>query len=403
MAWLALQVRHPSMRVVDLTEFYSPRGGVRTQLTLKGRAFCELGHEHLVIAPGTHDEDRPLDAPIAEVHQRSRVVLLKGPTLPYDRNYQLLWHMPKVHSALRRFAPDLINVNSLYMAPIAVQTMPDRPQPVRIATWHADFIDNYIRGFLSNKLPNAAADRISGILWCWVVRLLNSYAGTFAASKDQANKLRGKGVERVFEIPYGVDRRVFSREARSLSFRREVGLPDEGIALAIAIGRLSGEKNWDVLLNAVQRTNRNVKLLIYGAGPELNRLRSLADPQRVKFMGFEPNRERLATALASSDVFLNAAPHETYGFGIAEAIACGTPVVVSSSGAAIDLVQPSHGRVCRHTSACDFADAIEAVTGSAGTSYRAAALHAAATIPDYRKQMALTATTYESLIREHRR
>lgn len=391
------------MRVVDLTEFYSPRGGVRTQLTLKGRAFSALGHAHLVIAPGTHSEDRPLDVNMNEEHPRARVVLLRGPTLPYDHNYQLLWRMRRVHSVLQRFAPDIISVNSLYMAPVALQTMPDCPRAVHIATWHADFIDNYVCGFLSSKLPKPATARISGLLWRWVVRLLNGYAATFTASKNQADKLRSKGVDRVFEIPYGVDRRVFSIDARSSAFRRDIGLSDPNIALAVAVGRLSGEKNWDVLLQAVQCTKRNIKLLIYGAGPELDRLRALADPRRVIFMGFEPSRERLAMALASADVFLNAAPHETYGFGIAEAIACGTPVVVSSSGAAIDMVQPSHGRVCPHTSACDFAEAIEVVTDRNSDSYRAAALQAAATIPDYRNQMALTASTYESLIEEHQR
>jgi alpha-1,6-mannosyltransferase len=57
----------------------------------------------------------------------------------------------------------------------------------------------------------------------------------------------------------------------------------------------------------------------------------------VVFLGFERNRAELARALASSDALVHAGPFETFGLVVAEARACGTPVVVASSGAAGEL------------------------------------------------------------------
>ena len=46
------------MKVLDVTEFYSERGGgVRSHLTLKSHVLCQLGHEHVVVAPGAHDSE----------------------------------------------------------------------------------------------------------------------------------------------------------------------------------------------------------------------------------------------------------------------------------------------------------------------------------------------------------
>ena len=46
------------MKVLDVTEFYSERGGgVRSHMALKSHVLCQLGHEHVVVAPGARDEE----------------------------------------------------------------------------------------------------------------------------------------------------------------------------------------------------------------------------------------------------------------------------------------------------------------------------------------------------------
>ena len=46
------------LTIVDVTEFYSERGGgIRSHLTSRGHFLCQSGHDHTVIAPGPRDEE----------------------------------------------------------------------------------------------------------------------------------------------------------------------------------------------------------------------------------------------------------------------------------------------------------------------------------------------------------
>ena len=393
------------MRILDVTEFYSPRGGVRAQLTQKGRGLRALGHDHLVVAPGVTNEERPLDANVeASACGSAQVSLVEGPTLPYDSNYQLLWRVGRVQEILRSYQPDLISVNSLYLAALAIGTLPERARYACVATWHSNFIESYVKGVLQKALPKAVANQITELLWRLVRRVLNQHVATFVASRDQANVLKTRGVERVVEIPYGVERSVFRPEARDKDLRRQWCGDDPNAVVAVAVGRLSREKEWELILDAVGRvrTERHLHLLIFGDGPEASHLKALAPPGRVSFMGFEPDRHRLATAIASADFLVHANMNETYCFSVAEAIACGLPVVVPDGGAVLDLIDgcPAFVFCANSPSAC--ATAMERAVAAAGESQRLRALAVSRNIPDCNAQVLKVASVYQELIFEHR-
>src|SRR6266480_3395684 len=94
--------RRSGLKIVDITEFYSERGGgVRSHLTTRGHVLCQRGHDHAVIAPGPRDDVVVLNASAAPARSecttdsfrhagRTRVVRIGGPALPYDRTYHLL-------------------------------------------------------------------------------------------------------------------------------------------------------------------------------------------------------------------------------------------------------------------------------------------------------------------------
>ncbi len=391
------------MRIADVTEFYSPRGGVRTQLTLKGRGLRGLGHDHLVIAPGNRNDAYALE-PQDHGPGSTKVVLVKGPTLPYDSNYQLLWRIDRVRRVLCDFRPEIINANSLYMTALALRATRHRLDAVRVATWHADFVDCYLHGALSRVLRPKATQQITDRIWSLVRGVLNGFAATFVASRTQGKKLESRGVERVIVIPYGVDTTTFHPGAADRELDLELRGGDPNTLLLVAVGRLAGEKNWDLLLDAIARvkTRRNLRLVIFGDGPEGDRLQIRAPASRVTFMGFEPDRKRLAGALASADLFVHAAPHETYAFGVAEAIACGVPVLVSNGGAALDLVDESHATVCDSTSVSAYVAAIERMTGPELPRYHDNALLAAHGIPDSNCQVQAVVRAYADLVKEVR-
>jgi alpha-1,6-mannosyltransferase len=347
------------MKVVDLTEYWSERGGgVRSYLTTKAQSMTELGVEHCVLASGPRSEETTL-ARSAETS--SRLLRFAGPALPYDSTYHLFTRLGAVRQKLGAERPDVLEIHSPQLAALAGLAAAKRSFKIRTLVWHSDFIDTHLSWKIAAKSSERAARVLTEPLWAWVRAVARQCSATLVASAWQARKLREHGVPGVKEMPFGIDTRVFKPAARDASYR-ESFLGSRRAALLVSVGRLAGEKRTDVLIDGFRRlrAKRDALLLIYGDGPERQRLEARAhDLPDVVFMGFERNRAELARALASADALVHAGPFETFGLVVGEARACATPVVVASTGAAGELVSPD----CSATySACDpvaFADAVD--------------------------------------------
>src|SRR5207244_13537765 len=85
------------------------------------------------------------------------------------------------------------------------------------------------------------------------------------------------------------------------------------------------------------------RLCSAGDGPRIAALRRRAAGLPVTFLGFVDSRADVAALLATADVSLAPGPHETFGLAALEALASGTPVVVSASSALKEIVRPGCG------------------------------------------------------------
>ncbi|HEY6460335.1 MAG TPA: glycosyltransferase, partial [Polyangiaceae bacterium] len=318
------------MKILDVSEFYSERGGgVRSHLTTRGHFLGRLGHEHVVIAAGPRDEQSAVYASIEPdgAGVPLRVVRIKGPALPYDPTYHLLGRLDKIRQQIRRERPDVLEAHSPYLGTLAVLAAGRSAARVRTAFWHADHVGTYV----APRAPRVA-EALSGLPRV----LLAPFEATFVAGKAQAANLRAAGVRNVEHVPFGVDRAVFHPGARRDDVRAallEGALP--GSAVLVGVGRFAFEKRWDVVLDAFARVRaaRPAVLVLVGDGPERARLARRALPG-VRFLGFEPDRAKLASLLASADLLVHGCPYETFGLGVAEAVASGLPVVVPDAGGA---------------------------------------------------------------------
>jgi glycosyltransferase involved in cell wall biosynthesis len=79
------------------------------------------------------------------------------------------------------------------------------------------------------------------------------------------------------------------------------------------------------------------KLVVIGAGPEMNLLKAKATPN-VKILGFQPF-EVLKDHMQRARAFVHAA-EEDFGIAVVEAQACGTPVIAFGKGGALETVVP---------------------------------------------------------------
>lgn len=362
------------MKVVDVTEFYSERGGgVRSYLESKQHILCQLGHEEIILAPGP---------PSRSTKNLRRV---GGPTMPYDATYHLLWRPDKIREETAALRPDILEIHSPYVAALGALVSSPKSFGVRTFVWHSDFIDTYERVL---SIPSPLGTMISKPLWSWVRTIGRACAATFCGSAWQARKLRDHGVD-AEHLAFGVDKDVF-RPIAKRERRDEI--------ILVCVGRLAVEKRWDVVLDAFARLRLpNAKLIVYGDGPERARLEKRAG-KNVYFTGFQRDRAAFGEALASADALVHGCPHETFGIAIAEAIACGVPIVVPDEGGAAELAGPDFAETYRAEDDASCAAAIERLFSRDPATLRDAAARASAGIPSTREHFERLLARYAELL-----
>lgn len=167
--------------------------------------------------------------------------------------------------------------------------------------------------------------------------------GAIAGSAEAAEVIRSKGFRGAVRVTpqLGIDPKVF-QPARSDDFRRSLSLT--GFVVGY-IGRLTKEKGVRVLVEAV-RGLPGTHLLIVGGGPLRSEIESIACdsslPDRVRLVDAVPH-EQIVPYLNALDVLVlpsQTTPtwKEQFGHVLIEAMACGVPVIGSSSGAISEVV-----------------------------------------------------------------
>ena len=206
--------------------------------------------------------------------------------------------------------------------------------------------------------------RLDSVLWegppprrNWPKRLLfaaflkRRYELFFGVGSLTAEYLRACGVPaaRIALFPYAVDvagfreRSALAAEERA-AVRARLGVPADD-TLLLAVTKLNErEAPWDLLRALGARGREDGRwLAVAGDGPARPALEAFARESglaRVRFLGYVPYPE-LPGLYAASDLFLHPVREERWGVSVAEAMACGLPVVASSRvGAARDLVTP---------------------------------------------------------------
>ena len=136
-------------------------------------------------------------------------------------------------------------------------------------------------------------------------------------------------------------------------------------------GRLSAEKTSRTLRRgpiALRARGVDAVLVMAGDGPRGPRLQDQARGHAVHFTEFVADRAAVAALLATADVVLAPGPIETFGLAALEALACGTPVVVSAASALPEVVGEAGAAV-----QSDFADGVLQVLALPADERRAAA------------------------------
>ncbi|MDB9249149.1 glycosyltransferase [Halorubrum ezzemoulense] len=108
------------------------------------------------------------------------------------------------------------------------------------------------------------------------------------------------------------------------------------------VGQLIARKNVELVLDALESIPKSdIQFIVVGDGPRESYLRSRADTleNSVEFKGFV-ERDQLYSYYTEADAFILPSKNEVWGLVVNEALACGTPVLVSDQcGCAPDLIR----------------------------------------------------------------
>jgi glycosyltransferase involved in cell wall biosynthesis len=191
-------------------------------------------------------------------------------------------------------------------------------------------------------------------------------AGLVTVSAALAEGLGKLGIkrERVSVLRNGVDLTLF-RPGDRANRRAELGL--KGLVL-LSVGNLVPIKGHELTIEALTYLPE-ARLLIVGDGPERNSLQKFAKrlsvADRISFLGSMP-QDALPSIYAAADVLVLASRHEGWPNVLLEAMACGTPVVVSDIPGMSDIVKsPAVGRLVAERTPRGFANSVRQIVHDA--------------------------------------
>jgi alpha-1,6-mannosyltransferase len=326
------------MKIVDVAEFYAPLGGgVKTYLDMKIALGAAQGHTVVVIAPGPEDR--------VEERDGGKVIYVRAPRLPVDKRYHVFWNAAQVHRVLDAEKPDVLEASSPWRgAWIAANWRGDAK---RVLFMHADPVASYPQLWLEGALSRDQVDRLFGWFWAYLRRLASRFDELVVGGTWLAERLAGQGVGQPRVAQFGIDTRLFTPTRRGTRTRAELaalcGLPADA-ALLIGIGRHHPEKRWPMVIDSVgaASASRPIGLLLVGDGISRGSVeRAAAAVPHVHVAGQIADRVRLARLMASADAMIHGSSSETFGLVAAEALACGTPLIVPTVGGCSALAGPA--------------------------------------------------------------
>lgn len=318
------------------------------------------GHEVLVLGPS---------GPSPAVAQPGRFVAVPSVPIPGRPEYLFTTGYPRhVRRYVEAFAPDVVHLATPDVLGHRALTWARRHDYPVVATYHTHFV---------SYLDYYGLGIGEGLLWGIGRRFYNRCDAVYVPTRAMEDELAAHGVTAPLRLwPRGIELDRFSPARRSEAWRRALGFADDD-RVVLFVSRLVKEKGTDVFADVMARLD-GVRALVVGDGPERDAF-AAAMPGAV-FTG-HLGGEALATAYASSDVFLFPSETETFGNVTLEAMASGLAVVCADGGGSRSLVDDGHtGLLCPPRDVDAFTDATRRLVADDAlrTSLGAAARDAAA-------------------------
>ncbi|HZI99821.1 MAG TPA: glycosyltransferase family 1 protein [Gemmatimonadaceae bacterium] len=257
----------------------------------------------------------------------------------------------RAHENLTDFAPHLFHIATPDLLGLsALRAARTLGTPV-VASYHTHFA-SYLKYYRLNVLEPAT--------WSYLRWFYRQCRAVYVPSKSMTDVLRSHGIDGNLRLwPRGVDSSLFTPARRSDQWRGLHGIDGSTPAITF-VSRLVQEKGLDIVVDVMRRLSDDGiphRAVLVGDGPERANLE--ASLPNAVFTGHLTG-EALATAYASSDIFLFPSDTETFGNVTLEALSSGLPAVVANATGSNDLVENGmNGFLARPRESESFAGYVE--------------------------------------------
>lgn len=315
------------MKVAIVTDSFHPtRDGVVACIDVMKSLFDSNGIESVIVAP---DPGRPEDR-IDGVQYFRSVKFRK-----YEGYFVPIYPSNKVQ-VIQDIDPDVVHIQGVaLMALKGIIAAHHLKIPV-IMTFHT-MVGDTMKYYSPVKIPEKSAEKL---VWKYI-RYITKWVDMIVAPTPSIEaEIRSHGIRKEIRIiPTPVDTETFSPDIDHSKVTEKYGL--EGKRVIICAGRVSYEKNIDILVRSMKELDGDVVLMIVGGGPAIESLKELSHglglDDRVIFTGYVP--ESIAPYYAAADVAATASRFETQCLTALEAMSTGLPVVCANERAFRDYIR----------------------------------------------------------------
>ncbi len=317
------------MKVAIVTDSYHPtRDGVVACIDIMEDVLTSNGVETQIIAPD----------PGKNGEHRDGVIYFRSVSFRSYPGYFVPIYPSHTRRILREVRPDIVHIQGVALMALKGVISAHRSGIPVIMTFHT-MVGDTMKYYSPIKMPQKTGEKL---VWKYLKYMTKWVDAIVAPSQATADELveRGIKVKDIRVIPTPVDRERFSPEVDGSMIRERYGL--QGKRVIVCVGRVSFEKNVDMLIRALKKLDDDVCLMVVGKGPAMDSLRELSEKlgisDRVILTGFVPDEE-LVQHYAAADAAAIASRFETQCLCALESMSCGLPTVCAKARAFEDYIQ----------------------------------------------------------------
>ena len=330
------------MRVGIFTESYPPLvNGVSTSILMLEHALTKLGHEVFIITVSDNKKDYVLE-------NNGHILRLPSVNLANCYDYKMTSVYPiKAVNMIKKMNLDVIHSNVEFTVGIFARVVSEQLSIPLIHTYHTNWED-YTHYITKNK--KILDDICKKLLKYLVVFFEDKTVTELIVPSNKIYNLfkdKYKFTKNIHIIQTGIETSKFYKENFNQkdinSLKKKLGIKKKDFVV-MTVSRLAKEKSVDRIINnhkELVKKYSNMKLLIVGDGPDIDKLKdeakSLGVSDSVIFTGKVPLND-IPIYYQLGNVFVTASKSETQGLTVVEAISSSLPVVAVKDDSFVNSV-----------------------------------------------------------------